>query len=60
MHSARAAALVAALVLAACGGSATAGQGAASAKEKLTVFAAASLQPAFDNIAKKLGSTPEK
>jgi len=55
VHSARAAALVAALVLTACGGSATAGQGAASAKEKLTVFAAASLQPPFDNIAKKLG-----
>lgn len=44
-----------ALMLAACGGTANGQGSAATPKQKLTVFAAASLQPPFDQVAKQLG-----
>ena len=51
----KAVALTALLILSACGGSGT-GQGSSPPRQKLTVFAAASLQPPFDAIARKLDS----
>ena len=51
----KATALIALLVLSACGALGS-GQGSSSPMQKLTVFAAASLQPPFDAIAKQLGN----